>query len=156
MNVFNKTFAKANLLNEKQLKTYLKGYQFSEIHCIEIIKNCKKINIDVNVTRLSEQLNMTRGGVSKLTKKLINNGDIESYQNVVNKKEVFFKLTKQGEAMSKRHDNLHQLWEEREKVISSMVSEDEKEIIINFLEKFNTHIDNELLKLDSLENNLER
>ncbi len=142
--IFNNAFAKATILNDKQFKVYLKGYQFSEVHCIELVKHLEK----PNVTKLAEKMNMTKGGVSKLTKKLISSKDIEPYQIGNNKKEVYFRLTDKGNDLYLRHNELHDLWKERETKIINMVTEDETKVIINFLNKLNEHIDIEIEKLD--------
>ena len=67
----------------------LKGNKPSEVHCIEAIQELN----EPNVRRLTEALFMTRGAVSKLTKRLEQRGLIESYKNPDNKKEVYFRLT---------------------------------------------------------------
>lgn len=58
------------------------GYSASEVHCIEFIGKSK----EVNVKKLSEHFFMTRGAMSKITKKLIDKQAITSYQKDDNKK----------------------------------------------------------------------
>ncbi|MDF2942988.1 MAG: MarR family transcriptional regulator [Herbinix sp.] len=139
-----KTLSNANFLNAKQLKDYLKDYQFSEVHCIEIINHLE----NANVTKIAEAAHMTRGGISKITKKLITRGAIESYQAPENKKEIYFKLTEIGRDMVRRHNEIHKMWEERDNAVVNMISENESKIIISFLNKFNQHIEAEIKKLD--------
>ena len=76
-------------LNKIKMEDSLKDYKSSEVHCIEYIGK----NAGPNVTRLAEAFYMTNGAISKLTKKLIKKGLIESYQKPGNKKEIYFKLT---------------------------------------------------------------
>lgn len=140
-----KTYNTLTYLNNKQLKEYLKGYQFSELHCIAYIETIE----DANVTKLAEALHMTRGGISKLTKKLIKEKAIETYQSPNNKKEIYFKLTDLGKEMSLRHKEVHRIWEERDKAIYNLIPDEEKEVIINFLEKFNDHLEMEIKKMEN-------
>ena len=63
----------------------LKDYKSSEVHCIEAIHELD----NPNVRSLTEQLFMTRGAISKLTKRLQSKKLVESYQNEHNKKFIF-------------------------------------------------------------------
>lgn len=56
---------------------------------------------------------MTRGAISKLTKKLIKKGLIVSYQKPDNKKEIYFRLTEQGKVINKVHEKLQKEHQER-------------------------------------------
>ena len=64
----------------------LKGNKPSEVHCIEAIEELN----EPNVRRLTEALFMTRGAISKLTKRLEQRGLIESYKNPNNKRKFIF------------------------------------------------------------------
>lgn len=64
-------FKKRMRLDSFKRKDSLKGYNPSEIHCITYIGEDK----DSNVTKLAESFNMTRGAISKLTKKLVKKAD---------------------------------------------------------------------------------
>ncbi|MHB8072679.1 winged helix DNA-binding protein [Desulfosporosinus fructosivorans] len=46
---------------------------------------------------------MTRGAISKITKKLTSKDAISSYQKEDNRKEVYFRLTDYGELLYKKH-----------------------------------------------------
>ena len=71
-------------LNKPKMEKELEGYTPSEVHCIEAIKNIQ----DPNVKKISDEMFMTRGAISKLTKKLIKKNAIESYRKSENKKEI--------------------------------------------------------------------
>lgn len=64
---FRELFNKMVWINKSKMEASLRGYKSSEVHCIEYIGK----NIDPNVTKLAESLYMTKGAISKLTKKLI-------------------------------------------------------------------------------------
>ncbi|NQX58103.1 MarR family transcriptional regulator [Paenibacillus qinlingensis] len=139
---FRDLYHKLVWLNKDKMEYSLKGYTSSEVHCIEYIEK----NPDSNVTQLAESFYMTRGALSKLTKKLIEKGLIESYQKTDNKKEIYFKLTEQGKAINKIHDDLHKEFQERDKAVFEHVTEKQFDSILNFVEKYSSHLDAEIKK----------
>ena len=137
--LYNKTVS----LNKAKMAEKLKGFKSSEVHCIEYIGR----NVDSNETKLSESFYMTRGAISKLTKKLIKKGIIESYQKPDNKKEIYFRLTEQGKVINKVHEELHKEFQERDKAVFEQVTEEQFDIMLSFAEKYSRHLDAEIKKL---------
>lgn len=135
-------FDKLSWLNKQKMAKMLAGYKPSEVHCIEKIGK----QTDPNVTKLAEVLYMTRGAVSKLTKKLIKRGLIDSYQKADNKKEIYFKLTEQGEKIFQTHEKLHKEFQERDQVVFEKMTDVQFEATMQFLETYNTHLENEIQK----------
>ncbi|PGD68993.1 MarR family transcriptional regulator [Bacillus wiedmannii] len=142
MNGFRELYNKMVWLNKDKMEEGLKGFKSSEVHCIEYIEN----NADSNVTQLAEAFYVTRGAISRMTKKLINKGLIESYQKSENKKEIYFKLTEQGKEIYKIHKELHNEFQQRDKAVFEQVTEAEFDSIINFVEKYSRHLDAEIKK----------
>ncbi|MEB9381931.1 MarR family transcriptional regulator [Bacillus cereus] len=142
MNGFRELYNKLVWLNKDKMEEGLKGFKSSEIHCIEYIEN----NADSNVTQLAEAFYVTRGAISRMTKKLIQKGLVESYQKSENKKEIYFKLTEQGKEIYKIHENLHKEFQERDKAVFEQVTEEEFDSIISFVEKYSKHLDAEIKK----------
>jgi len=140
---FRDLFNKMAWLNKLKMEDSLKGYKPSEVHCIEYIGR----NLDSNVTKLAESFYMTRSAISKITKKLIEKGFIESYQKPDNKKEIYFKLTEQGKVIHKIHEELHKEFQERDKVIFDQVTEKQFDSMLSFVEKYSNHLDAEIKKL---------
>ncbi|MBZ9626079.1 MarR family transcriptional regulator [Clostridium sp. FP2] len=136
--IYNKTVS----LNKPKMKDRFKGYNSFEVHCIEYIER----NVDSNVTKLAESFYVTRGAISKLTKKLIKKGIIESYQKPNNKKEIYFSLTSQGKVINKVHEELHKEFQERDKAVFEQVTEKQFDIMLSFVEKYNRHLDEEIKK----------
>lgn len=64
---FRDLYNKIVWLNKDKMEESLKSYNSSEVHCIEYIEK----NVDSNVTKLAESFYMTRGAISRITKKLI-------------------------------------------------------------------------------------
>jgi len=129
-------------LNKDKMEESLKGYTSSEVHCIEYIEK----NVDSNVTKLAESFFMTRGAISKLTKKLIEKGLIESYQKSDNKKEIYFRLTEQGKVIYKIHEDLHKEFQERDKAVFAQITEEQFDSMLSFVEKYSSHLDTEIKK----------
>ncbi len=139
---FRDLLNKMVLLNKFKMEGSLKEYKPSEVHCIEYIGK----NADSNVTKLAESFYMTRGGISKITKKLIKKGIIESYQKPDNQKEIYFRLTEQGKVIYKVHEELHKEFQERDKAVFEQVTEEEFDIMLSFAEKYSRHLDAEIKK----------
>lgn len=138
---FRDLYSKMAFLNRK-MEDSLKGYKSSEIHCIEYIEK----NEDSNVTKLAESFYVTRGAISKIAKKLIRKGIIESYQTPVNKKEIYFRLTERGKEIYKVHEELHKEFRERDKVVFDQVTDEQFDIMLSFVEMYRRHLDAEIKK----------
>ncbi|MGG5737571.1 MULTISPECIES: MarR family transcriptional regulator [Bacillus cereus group] len=142
INGLRELYNKMVWLNKDKMEEGLKGFKSSEVHCIEYIEN----NADSNVTQLAEAFYVTRGAISRMTKKLMQKGLIESYQKSENKKEIYFRLTEQGKEIYKIHEDLHKEFQERDKAVFEQVTEEEFESIISFVEKYSRHLDAEIKK----------
>ena len=137
-------FIKIKWLDGIKMKVGLNGYYPSEIHCVEYIGE----NIDANVKKLAEAFNMTTSAISKLTKKMMKKGLIESYQKPDNKKEIYFRLTAQGKAINNIHEDLHQEYEARDKIVFAQITQEQYDAILCFAKMYNKHLDTEIEKLD--------
>ncbi|MDR6550662.1 MarR family transcriptional regulator [Paenibacillus qinlingensis] len=140
---FRQLYNKLVWLNKDKMEESLKGFTSSEVHCIEYIDK----NPDSNVTQLAESFYMTRGAISKLTKKLIEKGLIESYQKSDNKKEIYFRLTEQGKEVNQIHNDLHKEFQERDQVVFEQVTEEQFDSILSFVDRYSRHLDEEIKKL---------
>ena len=139
---FRDVYNKMAWLNKLKMEDSFKGYKSSEVHCIENIGK----NVDSNVTKLAESFYMTKGAISKIAKKLIKKGIIESYQKSDNKKEIYFRLTEQGKAINKIHEELHKEFQERDKAVFEQVTEEQFYIMLSFVENYCRHLDAEIKK----------
>ena len=139
---FRDLYNKIVSLNKFKMEDSLKGYKSSEVHCIEYIGR----NVDSNVTKLAESFYMTRGALSKIAKKLIKKGIIESYQKPDNQKEIYFSLTPQGKVIYQIHEELHKEFQERDKAVFDQVTEEQFDIMLSFVEKYSRHLDAEIKK----------
>ena len=90
------------------------------------------------------QMQMTRGAISKMTKKLLAKGLIEKYTLETNKKEVYFKLTERGKVLFKEHEKRHKQWEKRDMQFLSRYSKEETDTILKFMQEFNVYLDEQI------------
>lgn len=111
-------------------------YSNSELHCIEAIGKLEH----PNGVKLATLLSMTRGAVTKLAKRLLQDGLIESYTRSDNKKEIYYRLTSTGEVLFKEHEVAHAKWEERDIAFLSSVPIKEQQVVLEFLQKFNNYL----------------
>lgn len=118
----------------------LDEYGYSETHCIDFIGRLEL----PNVTKVAEHMGMTRGAISKMTKKLLAKGLIEKYTLETNKKEIYFRLTEQGKELFDEHDKRHKLWEKRDMEFLSRYSKDKVESIYEFMQEFNTYLEEQI------------
>lgn len=140
---FRDLYNKLVSVNKLKMEESLKGFKSSEVHCMEYIGK----NVDSNVTKLAESFYMTRSAISKLTKKLIEKGYIESYQKPENKKEIYFRLTEQGKAIDKIHEELHQEFRERDKDVFEQLTPEQLDSMLSFVNNYRSHLDAEIKKL---------
>ncbi len=137
-------------INEKQnelaklvSKQILYEYSCSELDCITSIGN----NAAPNVTKISKELKMTRGAISKITKRMLEKGAIESYMLDFNKKEIYFRLTELGKHIFNEHESWHEDFEKRSNFFFEKYSEDELNLIKEFMDTYSAYVDS---KIDSL------
>lgn len=75
----------------------------SEIHFIDAIEP----GDGLNVSQLSEKLGVTHGAITQIADKLLKKNLIEKYKKEGNKKEVYIRLTSDGEIAYENHKNFH-------------------------------------------------
>ena len=110
----------------------------SYIHMIEFIG----ANPDHNTTELAEIVGLTKGTTSKRLARLEKEEYVEYYHVEKNTKEKFYKLTDKGNRAFLGHYQFH---EEKSKKLHAEIkeySEGEKEVIVDFLEKYIDHLKN--------------
>ncbi|WP_073150443.1 MarR family winged helix-turn-helix transcriptional regulator [Seinonella peptonophila] len=143
--IFNRVSERHKVIKEIEQKKFkfMQENTFLEVHCIDWIE---KLN-DPNVTKLSKALRVTRGTISKITKKLISDGLIEKYQKEKNKKEIYYKLTEAGREIYLEHQAMHKALLEKDHAFFSKLSVAEKEQLVMILKKIYGEIAEELKKI---------
>ncbi|NOW05289.1 MarR family transcriptional regulator [Clostridium beijerinckii] len=120
--------------NEIDVPNIKNKLTFSQIHCIAAIEYIE----DANITKLSQELGMTTGAITKMCKKLLNEGYVSKYQKEGNNKEVYYDLTELGLNVSEIHKKIHEKSYNKKKHIIEQYNDEEKAIILRFLDDMNS------------------
>lgn len=128
-------------INKKGFEDIYDGLSINEVHTIDYIGN----NNSPNVTSISLSLNITRGGATKITKKLITKGYICEYKIEENKKEKYFRLTEYGKEIFIKHEKNHEQSLKRDSKLFDRFTEEEKMIIMKFLDTIKSDIKEKLI-----------
>lgn len=116
------------------------GINLAEVHCIDRIGTIDH----ANVTKVAGEMGMTRGAISKISKKLLNKGFIESYQRPDNNKEIYYHLTESGWKVYEEHKKCHNQAQQEKLSLLETYSEYEQSIILHFLNDINHINDNKM------------
>lgn len=143
MNLFVKYMEKQEILSKLTEDEKLHGYNYSEIHTIAAIGALA----EPNVTQIANYMNVTRGAISKITKKLLGQNLIESYQHDGNKQKIFFRLTKSGQFLYDEHEKRHNLWLKRDNDFIKQFDHKTIEQVENFMEAFNEYLGTQIIEL---------
>ena len=141
--LFAKYMEKQEVLSKLTEAEELHGYNYSEIHTITAIGDMEF----PNVTGISQSMHMTKGAISKITKKLMQQGLIESYMLEGNKQKVFFKLTEKGQHLYMEHEKRHNLWLERDHAFLQKYSKEELDRIQAFMSDLNDYLEEQISEL---------
>ena len=140
LDLFAEQLEKQDQLSKLTESDFLHQFGYSDVHSIDFIGK----NVDVNVTKLAQFLKMTRGAASKIVKRLMKQDLIEVYQKEDNKKEKYFRLTKQGQKIYKEHEKRHQLWIKRDTEFFKKYSVIEIQYIKEFMKDYNQYLSEQI------------
>lgn len=132
--VIERLYEIVNILDKetKQPRSYGTDYSLypSEVHLIAAIFN----HGDANASELSRVLDITNGAITQVADKLSCKGLIERYKVKGNKKEVYFRLTEQGEQVYWEHEEHHNKMNAKVMNYIGALSANETKLIITFLD----------------------
>lgn len=148
LNQFAEFLEKQDMLSKLTENEKLHSYGYSEIHVVAAIGNLE----EPNVTELARTLKMTKGAVSKITKKLLLSGVIEAYTIPENRQKIFFRLLEQGEFLYGEHEKRHQLWLERDEHFLAQFTEQQLAEISKFMSLYNGYLEEQIKELGGKEN----
>lgn len=109
------------------------GVNLAEVHCIDRIGTIEL----ANVTKIANEMEMTRGAISKICKRLLSKGLVESYQRPDNNKEIYYRLTARGQHVYNEHKKLHSQARQEKLSLINTYSEYEQSIVLCFLNDIN-------------------
>ena len=140
LDLFAEQLEKQDQLSKLTESDFLHQYGYSDIHSIDYIGK----NKDINVTKLSQCLKMTRGAASKIVKRLSSQELIEIYMKPDNKKEKYYRLTRKGRKIYKEHEKRHQLWIKRDIEFFKRYSAIEIQYIKEFMKDYNQYLEEQI------------
>lgn len=136
-----KQFLRLANTNDMLLKMHsreiLQGYGNSELNCIDCIGKTKR----PNASAIAEQMNMTRGAISKVLRKLLSKDAVVSYQLPDNQKEIYYKLTPYGREIFRQHRTRHHYWEMRDQSFFNTLDEETMDTVLRFMNLYNGYLD---------------
>jgi len=118
-------------------ETGVSGMSLSELHVIQCIGK-KGL---MNVTAITEEMGMTKGAISKICTKLFNKQFVEKMRMLDNQKEIFFRLTDNGNEIYMAHEKLHQQAEEKWLLLLNQYTEEELSLIQRFVKDVGAHLE---------------
>ncbi len=124
-------------LDRDEWKTESPDLNSTELRCIEYVGH----HPNVNATRLAGAFFMTTGAASKLTKKLLSKGLLSRYQKLENRKEVYFRLTEQGETLYQVLSGIREKLNRRDKPVFDQLTDGQYETILAFVRSYSEHLD---------------
>lgn len=95
----------------------------------------------MNVTAITEEMGMTKGAISKICTKLFNKQFVEKMRMLDNQKEIFFRLTDNGNEIYMAHEKLHQQAEEKWLLLLNQYTEEELSLIQRFVKDVGAHLE---------------
>lgn len=138
-------FNKIDAYYKPQMEAEFSNISLSEIETIEFIAKTPY----PNVTKLSHHLYMTRGAASKIAKNC-SKISLNLIKFLKIKKEIYFRLTKEGQEINDRHESLHQKIAKKDQVIFDELTDESVSNILEFLNKYTNHLDS------AIRNNIEK
>ncbi|PDY46333.1 MarR family transcriptional regulator [Bacillus pseudomycoides] len=118
-------------------ETGVSSMSLSELHVIQCIGK-KGL---MNVTAITEEMGMTKGAISKICTKLFNKQFVEKMRMLDNQKEIFFRLTDNGNEIYMAHEKLHQQAEEKWLLLLNQYTEEELSLIQRFVKDVGAHLE---------------
>lgn len=143
MNLFAAFMEKQEILSKLTEAARLHGYNYSEIHTIAAIGDLE----EPNGTQIANYMNVTKGAISKIAKKLLDQSLIEAYQQDGNKQKVFFHLTESGQFLYQEHEKRHSLWLKRDTAFLNQFDRETIEQVERFMTAFNAYLEDQIAEL---------
>jgi Transcriptional regulators len=132
INALIKLEEQSNLLRHGE-EVICDGLNLAEVHCIDWIGRVER----ANVTKVANDMNMTKGAICKINKKLLSKGLIESYQLPENNKEIYYRLTDCGQKVYEEHKKCHEKAKTEKMALLKNYTADEQAVILRFLNDIN-------------------
>ena len=123
---------------EKTHRDYGCGLEMSprEIHLLETIHNHPR----KNASELARKNGLLKGTFSKVTKNMEDMNLIEKYQDNINRKQIYYRLTELGMKAYEGHYKFHEKMSEKTYEYFSHYSKNEQKVIMEFIEHYTSYL----------------
>lgn len=132
-----------DLITRAHSTEMLHGYGNSELNCIDCISRAKR----PTASSISKEMDITRSGISKILRRLVSKGAIQSYQLPSNQKEIYYRLTPYGREIFKQHRLRHQDWEDRDRMFFQSLNSDMLDMALQFMNIYNGYLEMKVAEL---------
>lgn len=116
-------------LSDSELSEVVPKLSFIALHMLSTLENGDETGVE-----LAEELQVTRGGITRAARKLLQYNLIESKQKDGNRKNIYYHITSSGIKIAAVHDKMHDEVNKRtEKYFLNKYSEEELQIVNRFV-----------------------
>lgn len=120
-----------NRIDNERISKNLHRISILALHTLDIIWKKGPLN----GVAIAEELNVTKGAISKVTAKLLDYGFIRKEKRPDNKKEIYFSTTQDGELVAECHQAMHTEMDRQGMALMNVYTADDLNLIADFLEK---------------------
>ncbi|KRM82111.1 transcriptional regulator [Limosilactobacillus coleohominis DSM 14060] len=116
-------------LDDQELGKIILDLSIVSFHVLSALESGELTGIEI-----SERIGVTRGGVTRAAKKLLQNQLIIAQKHPDNQRNIYYSLTDRGEKLALVHDEMHESI--KKKVVTQLVakySEQDLQIVADFL-----------------------
>ena len=132
-----------DLITRAHSMKILNGYGNSDLNCIDCIGRMKR----PTASSISKEMGITRSGISKILRKLLSKGAVQSYQLPDNQKKIYYYLTPYGRELYKQHRLRHQNWEDRDRMFFQSLNSDMLDMALQFMNIYNGYLELKVAEL---------
>ncbi|MBB1079198.1 MarR family transcriptional regulator [Limosilactobacillus sp. STM2_1] len=116
-------------ITDQQLKKIVLNLSIVSFHILSVLENGELTGIEI-----AEKLSVTRGGITRAAKKLLQYQLITAKKHTDNQKKLYYSLTDQGRAVALVHDEMHRTI--KKQIVAKLVtkySDQELQVVADFL-----------------------
>lgn len=130
-------------MHRKERDDWETDLQPSEIHVIAFLSE----NSGSNLSVIASAVGITRGGASKILKRLEKKNMIAAFQRPGNRKEIYFELTGEGGRICEKHLEIHRKWKNRDLKVLNRLGRNEIFQLSRLTRELNQLVEDEILEM---------
>ena len=116
-------------LTDEKLKQEVLNLSIVAFHILSVLESGEQTGIEI-----AKKINVTRGGVTRAAKKLLQYDLIVATKHSDDKKKIYYSLTDEGKKLAKAHDQMHEtMKKELVDKLTTKYSMEELKVVAHFL-----------------------